>query len=242
MTSEQLKASILQMAIRGKLVEQCPEDGTAEDLFQQIQKEREKYKIKELSVEAIGDELFDIPETWKWVHLQDIVKKTIKRGKSPKYAENSKVQVFAQKCNVKTGGINMELALFLDEAFIERYPTEEYMCDGDIVINSTGGGTMGRVGIFHDTDRKDDMAIVPDGHVTVIRACDSIDHNYLYYFIKNNQKYLETQGEGSTNQTELKPLTIASFVLPLPPLEEQHRIVTKVEGLLPYCDQLVESL
>lgn len=73
----------------------------------------------------------------------------------------------------------MELALFLDEASIEKYPTEEYMCDGDIIINSTGGGTMGRVGIFHDTDRKDDMAIVPDGHVTVIRACDSIDNKYL---------------------------------------------------------------
>ena len=114
------------------------------------------------------------------------------------------------------------------------------MCDGDIVINSTGGGTMGRVGVFHDTDRINDMAIVPDGHVTVIRACDSIDYKYLYYFIKHNQKFLETQGEGSTNQTELKPLTIASLVLPLPPLEEQHRIVSKIEEMLPYCDRLVK--
>lgn len=237
---EDMKKSILQYAIQGKLVEQRPEEGTAEELYQRIQDERKKYKIKELSVEAIDDVPFDIPETWKWVHLQDIVKKTIKRGKSPKYTEKSEVQVFAQKCNVKTGGINMELALFLDEATIEKYPTEEYMCDGDIVINSTGGGTMGRVGVFHDTDRINDMAIVPDGHVTVIRACDSIDYKYLYYFIKHNQKFLETQGEGSTNQTELKPLTIASLVLPLPPLEEQHRIVSKIEEMLPYCDRLVK--
>lgn len=237
---DDMKKSILQYAIQGKLVEQRPEEGTAEELYQQIQDERKKYKIKELSVEAIDDVPFDIPETWKWVHLQDIVKKTIKRGKSPKYTEKSEVQVFAQKCNVKTGGINMELALFLDEATIEKYPTEEYMCDGDIVINSTGGGTMGRVGVFHDTDRINDMAIVPDGHVTVIRACDSIDYKYLYYFIKHNQKFLETQGEGSTNQTELKPLTIASLVLPLPPLEEQHRIVSKIEEMLPYCDQLTK--
>ena len=237
---EDMKKSILQYAIQGKLVEQRPEEGTAEELYQQIQDERKKYKIKELSIEAIDEFPFDIPETWKWVHLQDIVKKTIKRGKSPKYTEKSEVQVFAQKCNVKTGGINMELALFLDEASIEKYPTEEYMCDGDIVINSTGGGTMGRVGVFHDTDRINDMAIVPDGHVTVIRACDSIDYKYLYYFIKHNQKFLETQGEGSTNQTELKPLTIASLVLPLPPLEEQHRIVSKIEEMLPYCDRLVK--
>ena len=53
-------------------------------------------------------------------------------------------------------------------------------------------------------------------------------------------KYLETQGEGSTNQTELKPVTIASLALPLPPLEEQKRIVAKIEELLPYCDQLLK--
>lgn len=236
---EDMKKSILQYAIQGKLVEQRPEEGTAEELYQQIQDERKNYKIKELLVDALDDVPFDIPETWKWVHLQDIVKKTIKRGKSPKYTEKSEVQVFAQKCNVKTGGINMGLALFLDKSTIEKYPTEEYMCDGDIVINSTGGGTMGRVGVFHDTDRINNLAIVPDSHVTVIRACDSINYKFLYYFIKHNQKYLETQGEGSTNQTELKPLTIASLMLPLPPLEEQYRIVAKIEELLPFCDRLL---
>lgn len=237
---EDMKKSILQYAIQGKLVEQRPEEGTAEDLYQQIQEEKRKYKIKEFTVNEIEEAPFDIPETWKWVHLQDIVKKTIKRGKSPKYTEKSNVQVFAQKCNVKTGGINMELALFLDDTTIEKYPDEEYMLNGDIVINSTGGGTMGRVGVFHDTDRIDNMPIVPDGHVTVIRACDGIDYKYLFYFIKHNQSYLETQGEGSTNQTELKPITIASLILPLPPLEEQQRIVAKIEELLPYCERLAK--
>lgn len=238
---EEMKKSILQYAIQGKLVEQRLEEGTAEELYQQIQEERKGYKIKELSVDDIYVVPFDIPDTWKWIHLQDIVKKTIKRGKSPRYTKKSNIQVFAQKCNVKSGGINMGLALFLDEDTVEKYPVEEYMCNGDIVINSTGGGTMGRVGIFHDTDRIDDMSIVPDGHVTIIRACDTIDYKYLYYVIKHNQKYLETQGEGSTNQTELKPLTIASLVIPLPPLAEQHRIVAKIEEILPYCDKLANK-
>lgn len=238
---EDMKKSILQYAIQGKLVEQRAEEGTAEELWEQIKEERKNYKIKEFEVDTIDEMPFDIPDTWRWVRLQDIVKKTIKRGKSPKYADRSDFQVFAQKCNVKTGGINMNLALFLDDAVVEKYPTEEFMCNGDIVINSTGGGTMGRVGIFHDTDRINNMRIVPDGHVTVIRACDSIDYKYLYYFIKHNQKYLETQGEGSTNQTELKPITIASLLLPLPPLEEQHRIVKLIEELLPYCDKLISK-
>lgn len=241
MTPEQLKASILQYAIQGKLVEQREEEGTAEELYKQIQEERKQYKIKEIATNEMVEPPFDIPDTWKWIQLQDIVKKTIKRGKSPKYIEKSIIQVFAQKCNVRTGGINMELARFLDTSVIEKYPTDEYMCNGDIVINSTGGGTMGRVGIFHDTDRIDNMIIVPDGHVTVIRACDSIDYKYLYYFIKHNQKYLETQGEGSTNQTELKPITIASLMLPLPPLAEQHRIVAKIEELMPFVDRYAAS-
>ena len=237
MTPEQLKASILQYAIQGKLVPQDPSEGTGEELYQQIQEEKRAYKIKEISITEMDEPPFDIPDTWKWIQLQDVVKKTIKRGKSPKYIPQSTIQVFAQKCNVKTGGINMELALFLDPAVIEKYPTDEYMCNGDIVINSTGGGTMGRVGIFYDTDRIDDMVVVPDGHVTVVRACDNIDYKYLYYFIKQNQKYLEMQGAGSTNQTELKPVTIASLIFPLPPLAEQHRIVAKIEELLPYVDR-----
>ena len=237
MTPEQLKASILQYAIQGRLVPQDPSEGTGEELYQQIQEEKRAYKIKEISITEMDEPPFDIPDTWKWIQLQDVVKKTIKRGKSPKYIPQSTIQVFAQKCNVKTGGINMELALFLDPAVIEKYPTDEYMCNGDIVINSTGGGTMGRVGIFYDTDRIDDMVVVPDGHVTVVRACDNIDYKYLYYFIKQNQKYLEMQGAGSTNQTELKPVTIASLIFPLPPLAEQHRIVAKIEELLPYVDR-----
>ena len=237
---EDMRKSILQYAIQGKLVEQRPEEGTAEELYKAIQEEKKQYKIKTIETNPIEEPPFDIPDSWKWIQLQDIVKKTIKRGKSPKYTENSNIQVFAQKCNVKTGGINMELAQYLDLNTAEKYPDEEYMVNGDIIINSTGGGTMGRVGIFHDTDRLNNMKIVPDGHVTIIRACDMVDYKYLYYFIKHNQKYLETQGEGSTNQTELKPVTIASLALPLPPLEEQKRIVAKIEELLPYCDQLLK--
>ena len=241
MTPEQLKASILQYAIQGKLVEQRPEEGTAENLYKAIQEEKQQYKIKTIETNPMEEPPFDIPDSWKWIQLQDIVKKTIKRGKSPKYTENSNIQVFAQKCNVKTGGINMELAQYLDINASEKYPDEEYMINGDIIINSTGGGTMGRVGIFHDTDRLNNMKIVPDGHVTIIRACDMVDYKYLYYFIKHNQKYLETQGEGSTNQIELKPITIASLALPLPPLAEQHRIVAKIEEMLPYVERYAAS-
>lgn len=244
MNAQDLKNSILQLAVQGKLVEQRPEEGTAKELLEQIKAEKEKL-IKEKKIkkekplpEITGEEiLFEIPESWEWVRINDLVSKTIKRGKSPTYIDKSNVQVFAQKCNVKTGGINMELAQFLDEAKITKYPEDEFLIDGDIVINSTGGGTMGRVGIFRESDRISNMRIVPDSHVTVVRVIDGVNEKYLFYMLKYNQKVLEGAGEGSTNQKELKPFTIMNLVIPLPPLAEQKRIVAKIEEILPYIDQ-----
>ena len=116
MTPQELKNSILQRAIQGKLVEQRPEEGTGEELYKQIQAEKARLikegKLKkEKPLPPISeDEIpFDIPESWKWVRLDDVVKKTIKRGKSPVYAPNGKVLVFAQKCNTKAGKIDISL-------------------------------------------------------------------------------------------------------------------------------------
>ena len=242
---EDMKKSILQYAIQGKLVEQRPEEGTCEELFQQIQAEKQRFvkegKIKKEKplVEITEEEIpFEIPESWKWTRLNDLVIKNIKRGKSPTYVEQSTVQVFAQKCNIKTGGINMGLAKYLDEHKLDKYPDTEFMQNGDVVINSTGGGTMGRVGLFEDTDRENNMRIVPDSHITTIRSNAFVYYKYLFYVLKNYQSYLETQGEGSTNQTELKPAVIMNLLVPLPPFAEQKRIVAKIEELLPLCERL----
>lgn len=79
---------------------------------------------------CIADEVpFEIPESWEWVRLKNLVKKEIKRGKSPKYTVSSNIQVFAQKCNVKAGGIDMTLAKYLDDTVFPKYPEEEYMRD-----------------------------------------------------------------------------------------------------------------
>ena len=186
---------------------------------------------------CIADEVpFDIPESWEWVRLKELTIKEIKRGKSPKYADNGSVYVFAQKCNVKLGGIDISLAKFLDMRTFEKYPTEEYMADGDIIINSTGKGTLGRIGIFHDSDRINDFIIVPDSHVTIIRTGSHLKTDYLFYTLKYYQPYLEKLGEGSTNQTELRPTTVAELFIPMPPIEEQERIVEKLLEVLPMVD------
>lgn len=182
-------------------------------------------------VKCIEDELpFEIPDSWCWCRLDNLVIKDIKRGKSPKYANESEVQVFAQKCNVKTGGINMELAKYLDISTINKYPETEFIVDKDIIINSTGNGTLGRVGLFCEIDRINSYQIVPDSHVTVVRTSQSLNSIYIYNFLKHFQKKYEECGEGSTNQTELKPLVIANTFVAIPPRNEQNRIIDKLSS------------
>ena len=262
MTGQQLKNSILQMAVQGKLVPQDPNDEPASVLLERIRKEKEQLikegKIKKeknpsyifrgadnLPYEKVGknepvciaDEVpFDIPDSWEWARLKDLTIKEIKRGKSPKYADDGNVYVFAQKCNVKLGGIDVSLAKFLDMKTFDKYHVEEYMVDGDIIINSTGNGTLGRIGIFRDSDRINDFVIVPDSHVTIIRAGNQMIKDYLFFALKYHQPYLEKLGEGSTNQTELRPSTVAELFIPVPPIGEQERIVAKLQEVLPMAD------
>ena len=156
--------------------------------------------------------------------MENCCSKEIRRGKSPKYVDKSGTLVFAQKCNTKYNGIDIGLALYLDENTLGKYPTDEYMQDGDVVVNSTGTGTLGRVGFYRTSDNHIGLPIVPDSHVTVIRGDNSIQAFYLYVFMKANQSKIEKEGEGSTNQKELKPLTLKEILVPMPPASEQKRI------------------
>ena len=257
-----LKKAILQWAVQGKLVPQDENDEPAEVLLARISAEKEAlikagrikrdkhesvvfrrdnshYEKRDAEIACIDEELpFEIPASWSWARLQTICVKEIKRGKSPQYVENGVVYVFAQKCNVKAGGINMRLAKCLDSIAFNRYPFEEQMIDGDIIVNSTGEGTLGRIGIFHDSDRINDYPIVPDSHVAIIRTGKELVVNYLYYVLKYYQPYLESLGEGSTKQTELKPSVLADLFIPVPPLDEQYRIAESLEKILSISEKI----
>ena len=249
-----LRKAILQAAITGQLISNV--DGEAEtgkQLLDRIIEERNKKllaeweeKLKEnpkvkkpvpIVASEIDDEdiPFEIPESWCWCRLGEICNE-IKRGKSPKYAEKSDYLAFAQKCNAKTGEIDLGLALYLDEKTIGRYSEEDNLIQGDIVINSTGGGTMGRVGYYETKLPSGIKGVYPDSHVTVIRSIGNLNQKYLYYFLKLNQPILEKCGTGSTNQTELKPAVLSNFLFPLPPLAVQNAIVAKIEEVLPLVD------
>lgn len=261
------KDKILDLAIRGQLVPQDPNDEPASVLLDHIRAEKDELvkqgKIKRDKKESIifkgednsyyeklGEDVrcideeipYDIPDSWEWVRLKNCCIKEIRRGKSPKYTAKSNTLVFAQKCNTKYNGIDIGLALYLDESTLGRYPNEEYIHDSDVVVNSTGTGTLGRIGFYRTTDNIPGLPIVPDSHVTVIRGFRSIRAFYLYIFMKANQSVLEKKGEGSTNQKELKPITLKEMLVPMPPASEQQRIENAIITAFSFVEMIEKSL
>ena len=255
---EQLKKSILQEAIQGKLVPQIAEEGTAQDLLKQIKEEKLKLvkegKLKKSALASsvifrgddnkyyeksgedticIDDEIpFDIPVNWAWVRLDDICS-FIHRGKSPKYSLIKKYPVVAQKCN-QWSGFSIEKAKFLEPQSISSYEEEYILQDEDLMWNSTGLGTLGRMAIYYKRLNPYELAVV-DSHVTVIRTYKQyVVSEYLYYYFASNtvQSVIEDKSDGSTKQKELSTKTVKSYLVPLPPMEEQKRIVEKVEKLM----------
>lgn len=252
-----IRKSILQEAIQGKLVPQIAEEGTAQELLEQIKTEKQKLvkegKLKKSALndsvifrgddnkyyEKIGEDTvciddeipFDIPVNWAWVRLDDICS-FIHRGKSPKYSLIEKYPVVAQKCN-QWSGFSIEKAKFIEPQSISSYKEEYILQDKDLMWNSTGLGTLGRMAIYYKKLNPYELAVA-DSHVTVIRPYKQhIVSEYLYcYFASNTvQSVIEDKSDGSTKQKELSTKTVKSYLIPLPPMEEQKRIIEKVEEL-----------
>ena len=258
MTAQQLKNSILLMAVQGKLVPQDPNDEPASVLLERIHAEKERL-IKEKKIkreknpsvifkgadntpyEKIGDEVrsladevpFDIPDSWEWVRLIDVCE-YIQRGKSPKYSPIKKYPVVAQKCN-QWSGFSIEKAQFIEPNSLSSYGPERLLQDNDLMWNSTGLGTLGRMAIYKTAANPYELAVA-DSHVTVIRPLKQfVLPEYLYYYFANPsvQSVIEDQADGTTKQKELATATIKAYLTPIPPLDEQRRILAKLSEVLP---------
>ena len=195
-----LQKSILQEAIQGKLVSQIAEEGTAQELLEQIRQEKERFvkegKLKKSSLTdsvifkgddnkywekngektiCIDDEIpFEIPATWIWVRLNDICS-YIQRGKSPKYSSIKKYPVIAQKCN-QWAGFCIDKAQFIDPHSLSSYSEERLLQDGDLMWNSTGLGTLGRMAIYQSALNPYELAVA-DSHVLNISiSCINVRH------------------------------------------------------------------
>ena len=173
-----------------------------------------------------------MPETWEWTRLSNVCE-YIHRGKSPVYGATKKLPIIAQKCN-QWDRIYTEKCLFAEESTIKKYTQEQFLLIGDIIINSTGTGTVGRTGYVEQYIFQEYSNFVADSHVTVVRANHLIFAKYLYLFLKSPQIQtdIEFLCSGSTNQIELAISTIRTFLIPIPPFQEQVHIVELYEVLI----------
>ena len=236
-----MQKSILQMAIQGKLVEQRSEEGTGEELYQQIQAEKQKL-IKEGKIkkekplpEISEDEIpFDIPESWKWCRLSEICNVTDGTHQTPHYVEKGRPFISAQ--NIKPYRFMPEIYRCVSEEDYLNYNKNVSPEKGDILMTRVGA-MIGEAAIINV-----DMEFSIYVSLTLIKCYQkNFDMSYLLHVLNSphGRKLAEKKTLGkSASQGNLNLVFIREFLIPLPPLAEQKRIVAKLEEILPLCDKL----
>ena len=239
MTPQELKNSILQLAIQGKLVEQRPEEGTAEELFARIQEEKqrliaEKKIKKEKPLPEITEEEkpFDIPESWMWVHLNYIASSSL--GKTLDKAKNTgDFQPYLCSINVYWNGISLEK---VKEARFEEIELSKYLLQkGDLLICE--GGDVGRSSVWEH-----DVTMYYQNALHRVRFYQNINPYFYKYLIEcyKGIGIIDRFSKGVTIK-HLVQSSLNAMWLPLPPLTEQKRIVAKIEELLPFIDRYEQA-
>lgn len=243
MNAQGLKNSILQLAIQGKLVEQRAEEASAKELLKNIEAEKKKLigeakgkKEKPLSQITEDEILFDIPESWVWARLGDCCLNSFS-GRSPKYTKIPNDNIAIGQRNNQNYGLDFNHLKYCTDEFMKNYNEDMYLQEYDILLNTLGGGTVGRIGLYHNPHG---FKCITDGHLFVFRTGIIAFQKYLYYVLKAFQRTIEKDAEGSTNQSFLKLGNVKSYIIPIPPLEEQKRIVAKIEELKPFIDKYDE--
>lgn len=239
---EDMKKSILQYAIMGKLVEQRPEEGSAEDLYKQIQEEKSKLikegKIKKEKplADITEDEIpFDIPDNWKWVRLGQCG--CFERGSGIKKDE---VTPEGFPC-VRYGQLYTTYKTRFSQA-VSHIPNEVFdkchkVYKNDILMALTGENEYDiALAVTYEGDEE----LAMGGDMTRFFG-HCMNPIYLTYVINSRYGILCKSKMASGNIiVHISNDKLATIPIPLPPLEEQNRIVDKIEELLPYCDQLLK--
>lgn len=241
MNAQDLKNSILQLAVQGKLVEQRAEEGTARELIEQIKLEREQLikdkKIKKSKPlpEITEDEIpFEIPESWEWVRVNDIfnVKSAMRIHQTdwqssgiPFFRGRELVQL------IKTG--NVDFDIYISKELYEKNKEKGGVPrKNDILV--TAVGTIGKSYIVKGTK----PFYYKDAYILCFENIVNIYPEYIKYCL--DSPYMQNEIHRDSMATTVAQLTIIKakeMLVPFPPLEEQHRIVAKIEEILPYIDQ-----
>lgn len=234
MTPQELKSSILQLAIQGKLVEQRPEEGTGEELYRQIQAEKQRLiqagkikKEKPLPEIAEIEVPFEIPESWKWAYLGELFLHNTGKAQNSSGSDKGVVRKFITTSNLYWN--RFELSKVKEMPFTEQELERCTVQKGDLLVCE--GGDCGRAAIWNYEEE-----VCIQNHVHRLRPYREVSTEYYYYLFYLYKFTGRLKGHGVAIQG-LSSEAIHKVLCPLPPLAEQKRIVAKIEELLPYLDR-----
>ena len=234
MTPQELKNSILQLAIQGKLVEQRPEEGTAEELFAQIQAEKQqlihekKIKKEKPLPEITEDEKpFDIPESWKWVRFGDI-----------STYNHRKEKISANEITEDMWSLDLEDIEKESGKIINICKASERKISGDKVRFYKGQILYSKLRPYLKK-----ILVAPDdgicsSEMVPFNLYGNVDSQYAVYFLKSpHVDFIINSVTYGVKMPRVGTDTMIELPFPLPPLAEQKRVVAKIEELLPYIDR-----
>ena len=234
-----LKSKLIDAAIQGKLTEQLPEDGTAEELYRRIQAEKQalikagKIKKEKPLPEIAADEIpFEIPANWKWVRL-GLISSQITDGehKTPRRVSDFCGYYLLSARNVANDAIKLDNVDYVDEKEFDIISRRCNPKRNDVLISCSG--SVGRCCVVEDDNKY--VMVRSAAMVSLIK----VHPKWVMYCIHSTalQKQISNKAK-ATAQANLFQEPIKRLVLPLPPLAEQKRIVNRLTELLAVCDEL----
>ena len=233
MTVEQLKSSILQLAMQGKLVSQDVLDEPAQELLERVRrKKRELIKAKKVpkdkKVDAVSEDeqLFDIPESWVWTRVGELFQHNTGKALNGSNKEGT-VLPYITTSNLYWN--RFELDKLKEMPFTDSELEKCTAKKGDLLVCE--GGDYGRAAIWsYDYD------IRIQNHVHKLRPYETLCIEYFYYVFYYLKNTGQIHGKGIAIQG-LSSGTLHNLAVPLPPLNEQYRIVDKIHSIIPFWEQ-----
>ena len=258
---EMLKKSILQEAVQGKLVPQNPDDEPASVLLERIRTEKQElikqgkikkskhesiivtrdkipYEIIDGKERCIADEVpFEIPEIWEWCRLTEL-SSVITKGSSPKwqgitYVDEKNGILFITSENIGKEKLLMNKAKYVEKKFNDMHSTS-ILKFGDILTNIVGA-SIGRTAIYNLNSENSNI----NQAVCIIRLINLDFRMYIIKFLNSPIAFqMMTNNSVDSARANLSLSSVSNFLIPLPPLAEQKRIVEKIEELMTFCEKL----
>lgn len=232
---EVLKSKIIDAGIQGKLTEQLPEDGTAKELLEQIVdcqnnmikagKIKKPKDIKNIDIEDIP---FEIPNTWKWEKWGNIINVVSARRVHQSDWRKEGIPFYRAReiAKLAVDG-SVENDLFISQELYDEFSIDGVPQPGDLMVSAVG--TLGKSYVV----KAGDLFYYKDASVLCFENYGGMNPYYLRYVMQSSlmKNQIESNSGGTTVDT-LTMVRMVQYILPIPPLNEQDRIVNKINEIL----------